>query len=128
MNTAYCPACWNEVPLGAAGCPACGADLEALDAADFDAKLVRALRHPEAATRMRAAQILGRRRARTAVPALLARWREGADPYLTAEIALALGRIGGEAAMAALREVGTDPSVVVRATAGPIPRRSRKPS
>jgi HEAT repeat protein len=115
--TAYCPACWSEVAAGAVRCGACGADLERLDAAGFDEKLVRALRHPEPATRLRAVLILGRRRTRSAVPALVGRWREGADPYLAAEIVKALARIGGQAATAALREVATDPSVVVRAAA-----------
>jgi HEAT repeat protein len=115
MITAYCPACWTEVPVGATDCAACGADIASLDAAEFDEKLLRALRHPEAATRLRAAEILGRRRTPNAVSALLDRWREGADPYLGAEISRALGRIGGEQAEAALREVAADPSVVVRA-------------
>lgn len=115
MITAYCPACWNEVPAEASRCPACGADLEALDAASFDEKLVRALRHPEPATRRRVVEILGRRRNRAAVPALLALWREGSDPYLSAEICHALGRIGGELALAALQVIATDPSAVVRA-------------
>jgi len=103
--------------VAAVNCPACRADLRRLDAAGFDEKLVRALRHPEPATRLRAVDVLGQRRTRSAVPALVGRWREGADPYLAAEIVRALGRIGGREATTALREVATDPSVVVQAVA-----------
>jgi HEAT repeat protein len=113
----FCPACWAEVPEKAALCPTCGADLETLDRAEFDQKLIRALDHPEALTAVRAAEILGWRRTARAVPALLARYRRGADPFLAAAIALALGRIGGVEARAALRELERDPSVIVRRAA-----------
>lgn len=117
MAVFFCPACWSEVPEQAALCPACGADLEALDRAEFDEKLIRALDHPEPLTALRAAEILGWRRTARAVPALLARYRSGADPFLAAEIALALGRIGGAEARAALRELERDPSVITRRAA-----------
>jgi HEAT repeat protein len=110
----YCPACWTEIERDAAVCPACGADVASLDRSEFDDELIRALGHSEAQTVRRVTEILGRRRTRQAVPALLARDRAVADPYLGAEIALALGRIGGAEARAALSELESDPSVVVQ--------------
>lgn len=109
----FCPRCWGGVPRTAALCPHCGADLAALNQAEFEEKLIRALDHPEPQTAARAAAILGRRGSRKAVPALLSRYRAQADPYLAAEIATALGRIGGPDSRRALAALGRDRSVVV---------------
>lgn len=117
MATYFCPACWARVPAAEVTCPACGADLAGLDRDSFDRKLVRALDHPEPGTALRAARILGERRTAGAVPALIARAERGADPYLRAEIALALRRIGGPDAAAALARLARDPSVIVRRVA-----------
>lgn len=102
------------MPEEAERCGACGADLAALDLAAFEDKLVRALWHPEPLTARRAAEILGRRGSRSAVSALLARYRAGTDAYFAADIARALGRIGGAEAEAALRAMGAHPSPIVK--------------
>ena len=117
--TYYCPACWARVTDTAQICPMCSADLTSLDRDPLDTKLVRALHHPDAETARRAARILGLRGTRRAVPALWARCRERSDPYLRAEIACALRRIGGPDAGAALTQLGADPSVVVRQAVAP---------
>lgn len=113
----FCPACWAAVPPDATVCPVCGADLAALDAEPFDVRLARALWSPEPDTARLAAEVLGRRRSAGAVPELVRRLRAGTDPYLGAEIAVALGRIGGPPARAALEELSRHDSVVVRAAA-----------
>ena len=117
MVTYFCPGCWARVPGTAATCPVCGADLAHLDRDAFDAKLIRALDHPESQTARRAAQILGDRGTLWAIPVLIARCETGADPYLRAEIALALRRIGGPDGAAALARLAEDPSVIVRRVA-----------
>ncbi|MEJ2218567.1 MAG: HEAT repeat domain-containing protein [Gemmatimonadota bacterium] len=114
MATFFCTACWTAVPETAARCPACGADLRALDVESFDRKLVRALQSPDASTVRRAVEVLGRRAPPHAASALLRRYRAGADPYLAAEIARALGRIGTGEAAKALRVLADDRSVIVR--------------
>ena len=114
MVTFFCPGCWEEVAEDATRCGFCGADLAALDVEAFGTKLARALWSPEAATARRAAEILGRRCEAGAVLELLRRHRAGADPYLRAEIAKALGLIGGDEANAALLEIARDRSVIVR--------------
>ncbi len=113
----FCPACWSETPPEATRCPSCSADLSALDHASFDEKLERALDHPEPLTARRAAAILRWRRTASAVPALTRRAGSGADPYLCAEIAAALGHIGTDEALDALRELAAATSVVVRVAA-----------
>lgn len=114
MAVFFCPRCWAEVSEAAACCPACGADLAALDAESFPAKLIRALWHREPVSALRAAELLGRLRADDAIPALLERYRSGVDPYFAATIARALIEIGGEEARAVLDVLARDPSIVVR--------------
>jgi HEAT repeat protein len=114
MAVFFCPRCWSEVSEAAGHYPTCGADLAALDAEGFRAKLIRALWHREPVTALRAADLLGRLRAADAVPALLKRYRSGVDPYFAATIARALVEIGGEEARAALDVLARDPSIVVR--------------
>ncbi len=118
MPVYFCPGCWSEVSEGARRCPACGAELEALDAASFQEKLLRALWHPEPLTGRRAAELLGRLGVASAVPALLARYRSGIDPFFAAQIAQALAEIGGKEARAALDVLARDPSIIVRRAAG----------
>jgi HEAT repeat protein len=67
-----------------------------------------------ALTAVRAASLIGKLRAREAIPDLLERYRAGVDPYFAAAIARALVDIDGEEAQAALRVLAKDPSVIVR--------------
>jgi HEAT repeat protein len=67
-----------------------------------------------ALTAVRAASLIGKLRAREAIPDLLERYRAGVDPYFAAAIARALVDIDGEEAHAALRVLAKDPSVIVR--------------
>lgn len=111
----FCPGCWGAVDESADTCPRCGADLATLDHEDFERKLIRALDHPAPDVMERAAHILGLQRARAAVPALLARFRAGVDPFQSAEIVRALGRIGGAEARAAIEEIaGSQSSPIVQ--------------
>ncbi len=115
----YCPACWRELPDADERCPFCGA-ATADETADYTAKLIAALRHPEPFTRRRAASILGWRGDSRGIPALIAVLEtSGEDPYVRAEAALALGAIGGDEARQALERRLTDPqeSVIVRRAA-----------
>ena len=114
MVTYFCPSCWSEVPPEASRCPSCSADLGALDLEPFVLKLERALEHPEAATARRAAWLLGRLGESRSVPALVRRYRAGADPYLAVTIIESLARIGGPDARAVLAEIGSSPARLVR--------------
>jgi len=72
MTIFYCPNCWGEVSEQATTCPHCYEKIsERISQADYIDKLIAALRHKEATTPVRAAWILGERREKKAVPALI---------------------------------------------------------
>ncbi len=109
MVTYYCPSCWSSVPRHAVVCPICGAVIKD-DAADIVEKYITALRHPDSATRLRAAWLLGRMRQQRAVPALvqLVVARQENDPYLTSVAARSLGSIGSPEAVPCLVDLMAD--------------------
>jgi predicted amidophosphoribosyltransferase len=110
----FCPNCWSEIPPGAERCAHCGVDVRSLDQRAFYDKLLGALGHPEPETRARAAHILGEIRAAGAVPIIASLMKRTADPFFAAELATALGRIGGADAERSLREALDHPSFLVR--------------
>jgi HEAT repeat protein len=112
--TYYCANCWKEIERDLKVCPHCGARQEQLARETFVRKLVRALRHPEPETPIRAAFVLGQLKAEAAVPELTAVLRTSSDPYIAAACADALGRIGGPLALQSLRKtLKMTPSVIV---------------
>lgn len=111
----YCPACYAVNAAGATHCERCGATL--LTEESFDERLVWALRHPDTETAILAAQVLGARRSRSAVPALLEA-TESDDPYRAAAAARALRFFtDDDRAVTRLRRLVRSPSVVVRRAA-----------
>lgn len=69
---AFCPECFAEVAADAVRCPRCGADLEeSRQREDYEARLIRALRHPVAEVRAGAIEALRLRRAGSACDALV---------------------------------------------------------
>jgi HEAT repeat protein len=112
----YCPDCFAEVEQQTADCRRCGADL-ANPARDFEEQLIRALAHPLPDRRLLAAQILGRRGARRAVPRLIRVVDEADDPYLVAEATVALARIGDPAGLAVVARMAQQGPAVARAAA-----------
>jgi len=116
MSQWYCPDCFAEVAPDAARCPRCDADLSEPDG-DFEQRLIRALRHPLSDRRLLAAQILGARQARRAVPPLIEAAQQPHDPYLAAEAVTALARIGDPAGLAVVDRLARDGPVVPRAAA-----------
>lgn len=115
----YCPVCWAELAEAQPICSHCGAHLDGMECSYRD-KLITALSHPEPLTQRRAAYLLGLLADPAAIPALKEVLEGSADPYLRAEAAVALGRIGGPTARAALAHVVSDEqeSVIVRRAAG----------
>lgn len=75
----YCSACYRANAWEATACAACGTDLLVADD-DYDDRLIWALDHPDTATAMTAADVLARRHAVRAIPALL-RAVDSDDPY-----------------------------------------------
>lgn len=98
--------------MAAESCLRCGAALETEE--DFDERLVWALRHPDTEVAMLAAELLGARGSRLAIPALLDQTRSP-DPYRAATAAQALGAfVDDERVRARLQELASAPSVIVR--------------
>jgi HEAT repeat protein len=115
--TWFCLSCFAEVEDAQRQCPNCGVDLTALDSESLDERLVRALGHRLAGRRIVVAQVLGNRRAASAVPALAEVAIRDDDPFVAAEAVRALVRIGTDNALAAARTVATWGSVVPRRAA-----------
>jgi HEAT repeat protein len=91
--THFCPNCWKEIPRTSECCPYCNADLTTLDGASFQEKLIRALRHPEPETRMRAVEILGELKSPEARTPLRELLKLADDPFLIGGIIKALAAI-----------------------------------
>lgn len=68
MLTYYCPKCWRVVEEGQRVCPSCGYLLDDFTHLDFDDKLIAALHHSVAERKIMAAQVLGIRRCKRALP------------------------------------------------------------
>lgn len=108
----YCPACYTVNPFEAGYCERCGAALETEES--FDERLAWALRHPDTETAILAAELLGARRARSAIPALL-EVAASSDPYRAAAAVRALGAFTAVPGVwARLRRLADAPSVIVR--------------
>lgn len=97
----FCPKCWNEVPLEAARCPACGVDLN--ETLDFTDKLIAALRHREPTRAGLAIDILTRWRPEPrAVEPLCELLNHATDAAILKQAALGLGRLRDQRAAPAL--------------------------
>lgn len=94
----YCPSCWAEIP-DVSKCPSCGADVQALALEHYEEKLIRALRHPEPSTPVRAATILGELSSKAAVEPLIELVSSSHDPYIQEAGIVALSRIGDRRAL-----------------------------
>lgn len=103
MMVYYCPFCWAEFTENKAHCPRCGAALhDVADQDEYTVKLMRALKHPEPTTVVRAAALLGTLRERRAVQPLLTLLASASDPYILESAVEALGDIGDQTAMDSL--------------------------
>jgi HEAT repeat protein len=116
----YCPNCWSQLQEWEKICSQCGRDIEPLDRQGYFEKLIRALHHPEPTTRIRAAYILGELGDRRAIPPFLRAMKQArnlSDLFFIREMALALGKIGGEEALRPLVHLMDHPSVLIRESA-----------
>jgi hypothetical protein len=128
MPTYFCPGCWAKSKGDQAICPHCGADIRRILASKSYAKrLTDALHHPEPATRLRVAYLLGLRQEVAAVPALAARAAESDDLYVSLQCLTALARIGTREAWEAVASLSSDPRRVVSARAGALLERRPSP-
>lgn len=71
MLTFYCPHCWALLTEEQRTCPNCGYILDGVKESDFEDKLLAACSHAVPKRRIMAAQILGIRESRRALPEFL---------------------------------------------------------
>ena len=112
----YCPICWSEADDDDC-CRKCGAPLRQSTNESYEEKLIWALRHPEPTTPIRAATILGERRALAAVEPLIAVALSTRDFYLQEAAVIALGQIGDRRAQPCLERLSREGAVRVRQAA-----------
>jgi HEAT repeat protein len=114
--TFFCVECFERLPSESERCPRCGS-AQNIDQGDYAAKLRKALSHPMAETRRRVIYLLGEKRIVEAVGELVEILDHESDPFLVEEAADALGKIGGDKALAALVRAAQHKSFLVRARA-----------
>ena len=111
----YCPSCWYDVQKECYICPACGFDIRAFfENKDYVDKLVVALSHPDAATPVRSAWILGQRREERAIEPLYNLARHSPDLYVVAAAVKALLDIGTAESLARASVFSEHPSIMIR--------------
>jgi HEAT repeat protein len=101
----YCSECWSENQYGESKCRSCGASLIPVSEENYVTKLIKALRHPEPSTPIRAAWILGNRKEIQAVPQLLILLQSSSDPYILSSVVNALGQIGDSSVIDTLEQL-----------------------
>jgi ParB family chromosome partitioning protein len=116
--TYRCPLCAAPVSACEWDCRRCGRDTyrEYKPAAHLD-KLIRALRHPEPTTPIRAAWILGRIGTVEALPALISVAEHGPDLFIREAAIEALGHLGDLRAGPVLRALRRERSLLIRKAA-----------
>lgn len=116
----FCPNCWSQVKEDEKICPECKAETIPLDQRSYFEKLLGALHHPEATTRMRTAYILGEigdKRAIKPLVGFIDQAGETENLFFLREIAIALGKINGDEVVPALVHLLDHPSFLIREAA-----------
>ena len=99
-------------------CVRCGRSVQSPPGLSYDDRLVWALGHPDGDRAMLAAQILGARRVRSALPALCRVVDEGRDPFLAvAAVRSAIAIAGSDELRGWLERLAHRDSFMVRAVA-----------
>lgn len=115
----YCPNCREEFNADINVCPCCGTNIRAFwDGTDYVDKLINALGHPEPATPIRAASILGRLHDSRAVEPLISLVEKTQDIYIARAAVEALGYFPTERALNFLQGVADrHPALMVKKAA-----------
>lgn len=117
----YCPDYWTPVKKDERVCHECKTDIEPLDhQKSYFEKWINALNHPERATRIRVAYILGELGDRGAIKPfekVVSKANRIQDVFFIETIAMAIGKVGGNKALPILIRLMEHPSFLVRRVA-----------
>jgi HEAT repeat protein len=113
----FCANCFEIIDYADAICPRCNAQQNTAPG-NLVLKLIRALKHPLADVRKRVVFVLGEKRAAEATNGLAEVADHDPDPYVAREAVIALSKIGGAPAVAALERAARHESFLVRKLAG----------
>ena len=114
----WCYFCYAVNPRSSGLCVRCGRPVEGLPDLSFDDRLIWALGHPDGDRAVLAAQTLGARRVRSALPALSRAVEQGRDPYLAvAALRGAIAIAGPEELCGWLEQLARCESFMVREVA-----------
>lgn len=114
----WCYYCYAVNPRPSGSCVRCGRQLEGPPGLSYDERLMWALGHPDGDRAVLAAQSLGVRRVRSALPALRRAVDEDRDPYLAvAALRGAVAIAGREELRGWLEELARSESFMVREVA-----------
>jgi hypothetical protein len=114
----WCYYCYAVNPQPSGPCIRCGRPLEGPSELSYDQRLIWALGHPDGDRAILAAQSLGVRRVRSALPALRQAVEEDRDPYLAvAALRGAVAIAGREQLRGWLEQQARSESFMVRAAA-----------
>ena len=94
--TFYCANCWNEINKDTEFCPHCGTKQSVLKQESFAKKLIRALKHPEPSTPIRAAVILGELGSKEALPYLIELTKISTNPFILKAALSSIKKIEGK--------------------------------
>jgi hypothetical protein len=111
----WCYSCYAVNPRPGGACVRCGQPVEGPAGRSFDDQLVWALGHPDGDRAVMAAQTLGVRQVRAALPALQRAVDEDRDPYLAvAALRSAIAIAGREELRAWLEQLARSESFTLR--------------
>ncbi len=114
----WCFSCYAVNQQSHGACARCGRPIQGPPDLSFDDRLVWALRHPDGNRAVLAAQTLGVRGVRSALPALRAVVQEDRDPYLSvAALRSAIAIAGRDELRAWLEELAHGDSFMVKTVA-----------
>ncbi len=110
----YCTNCWSEIDKDAVLCKNCGANQIELEQTDYSEKLIRALKHPEPETRIRAAEIIAGLNLKKALPIMLSILKNEKDPFISSALVKSILKLDSSQLDTVKKILGSQPSVILR--------------
>lgn len=110
----YCTNCWNEIDERTDICPVCNSNQLELEQTEYSEKLIRALKHPEPETRIRAAEIIASLNLKKALPILLSLLEDEKDIFICRALVKSILKLDSNQMEIVKKMLGPQPSVILR--------------